>query len=711
MNQTALPKEIARKVNQAISHCERFKKTKEIEELSKAIDLLASAIQDGFSHGLGSSLQFSTQSTLSEEIALIESKITSSQTDDETRILEQERLAELLRQRRAQTGKISSLGQLVLQTAIIRHDSRHADIEHRLKVLEWYETERRYGNCLRMGRQLGDLLYDHRRFAEAYQPYATAAKALEELRRTTLSGQDRQKQNTLNADLYARLVRCCLMTNEKELVFEYATAGKGRAFVDLLSSAQVDLTNVDNQNLAQKLQQSREVRGQIDGVMAQWLAEVSSKIDRKSLQKQLREKRQEENTLWQQIRDQHPDYFATQSAAPFTLAEARDLAHELDATLVSYYRHAAEWVAFVIRADVPVEESLKVVELAVTDEQLREWGLKFNRGLATRKLTNLRWSQKLSDALITPLLTHLPAANQASPARLVLAPFSLLHLLPLATLPRTKIPWRKSGLTQVKYLSDEYVVAITPSLAMLKRVIARRQREEKREKLCAVAYPGRKGSKHYLKHVLPEVQAIAPLFSHSTTLLHSAATRQAAIDHGAMHDVVHYSCHGLFDVEEVEQSGLLLAGGEMLTLRDVFNNVRLPNASLVTLSACETGLALPRQGDDLSGLIQGFVYAGTPAVIASLWAVNDAATRYLINSYGSMNITHLANPPLMRCAAPKKRCVNMAIPTPTIGGLFKRQEAFIRAFPQKRNVLFAQPKPSSNRLLQAKPSKAKESIV
>ena len=40
---------------------------------------------------------------------------------------------------------------------------------------------------------------------------------------------------------------------------------------------------------------------------------------------------QEEETLWLQIRNEHPDYFATQAADPLTLAEARELAAHLKA--------------------------------------------------------------------------------------------------------------------------------------------------------------------------------------------------------------------------------------------------------------------------------------------------------------------------------------------------------------------------------------------
>ena len=61
-----------------------------------------------------------------------------------------------------------------------------------------------------------------------------------------------------------------------------------------------------------------------------------------------------------------------------------------------------------------------------------------------------------------------------------------------------------------------------------------------------------------------------------------------------------------------------------MTVRDAYA-LRL-NCSLVTLSACETGLSALMPGDDLVGLARGFFMAGAPALVVSLWMVDDAAT-------------------------------------------------------------------------------------
>ena len=48
------------------------------------------------------------------------------------------------------------------------------------------------------------------------------------------------------------------------------------------------------------------------------------------------------------------------------------------------------------------------------------------------------------------------------------------------------------------------------------------------------------------------------------------------------------------------------------------------------LSACQTALGKEIKGEGLVGLTRGFMYAGAPRVVASLWNVDDRATAELM---------------------------------------------------------------------------------
>jgi CHAT domain-containing protein len=68
-----------------------------------------------------------------------------------------------------------------------------------------------------------------------------------------------------------------------------------------------------------------------------------------------------------------------------------------------------------------------------------------------------------------------------------------------------------------------------------------------------------------------------------------------------------------------------------LRLNEIYN-LRL-NADLVVLSGCQTALGKAISGEGLVGLARGFMYAGAPRVVASLWSVDDRATAELMKRF------------------------------------------------------------------------------
>jgi CHAT domain-containing protein len=51
------------------------------------------------------------------------------------------------------------------------------------------------------------------------------------------------------------------------------------------------------------------------------------------------------------------------------------------------------------------------------------------------------------------------------------------------------------------------------------------------------------------------------------------------------------------------------------------------------LSACRTALGKDVRGEGLVGLTRGFMYAGAPRVVASLWNVPDEGTSQLMSRF------------------------------------------------------------------------------
>jgi CHAT domain-containing protein len=90
--------------------------------------------------------------------------------------------------------------------------------------------------------------------------------------------------------------------------------------------------------------------------------------------------------------------------------------------------------------------------------------------------------------------------------------------------------------------------------------------------------------------------------------------------------------HGDFRPDNPLFSGLSLADGWLTTL-DIFN-LRI-RASLVTLSACQTGRSVVGGGDELLGLMRSFLAAGAASLVTTLWAVEDRSTASLMHNFYS----------------------------------------------------------------------------
>jgi CHAT domain-containing protein/tetratricopeptide (TPR) repeat protein len=94
-------------------------------------------------------------------------------------------------------------------------------------------------------------------------------------------------------------------------------------------------------------------------------------------------------------------------------------------------------------------------------------------------------------------------------------------------------------------------------------------------------------------------------------------------------DVLHFAGHGAFDPDDPLQSRLVCAPGGAngaLTLQSVLDCVAGARARVVLLSACETGRVVA--GDPLNdqlGLPGGLLVAGSTAILATFWPVDDLA--------------------------------------------------------------------------------------
>lgn len=132
-----------------------------------------------------------------------------------------------------------------------------------------------------------------------------------------------------------------------------------------------------------------------------------------------------------------------------------------------------------------------------------------------------------------------------------------------------------------------------------------------------------------------ESTAVSRLVPESKLLLRKAASESAFRRAAPSYRELHLAMHGRFDPADPMASGLYMSkDGEhdgVLTVAELYG-LEL-KVDTVVLSACETALADVSKGDDLVGLSRGFLFAGVNSIVASLWEVDDRATKDMMVEY------------------------------------------------------------------------------
>ena len=145
-----------------------------------------------------------------------------------------------------------------------------------------------------------------------------------------------------------------------------------------------------------------------------------------------------------------------------------------------------------------------------------------------------------------------------------------------------------------------------------------------------------------------EVRAIERYFAAGSRriLPEEAATATAVVQGLGGATPLHLACHGGFDLSEPLDSALYLAGGDRLTLRELLDgDLDLSSQRLAVLSACQSGITeFQRVPDEVIGLPAGFLQAGVPGVVATLWPVNDQSTAVLMAEFYRLLLTDRQDP-------------------------------------------------------------------
>jgi CHAT domain-containing protein len=528
------------------------------------------------------------------------------------------------------------------------YESRKGNLEKAVRcfccALEIHTPDAFPVDARRAARNLGNLLFGEGRWTEAHGAYTTALQAAKALYTAAFMEAGREAEISENAALYAHDAFCLTHLGQLKEALVQLEEGKTRTLAERLGrdAAQLEKARPEDQKAY------RELRDLLKALEAEQRAGGSDRSlvgtgrPYTEIARDVKRAREELNTLTQLIHGYLPDFLP----APLDFVAIQALVPDERTALAEFCVTEKGSVVLVIRPEEE-PEPVWIEEFTQTDlsRTVHNWMAAYLSRDHTRwRATIERVLNEIGLRLVAPLHTIL---QKYGITHLIVIPQGSLFLLPLHA--------ALIGEDSARLL-DRYEVSYAPSAAVLQRC-RERAVQACGQGLFAVINPQEDPN---LVFTLVEGENIASLFPKDQRVLleEHEGTKKAVLQNAKGRGYLHFSCHGIYNWSEPLQSGLLLTDPDHLTLEDLQQpylefesegkkeraEVDMTAAHLVTLSACETGIteATTSRADEYVGLPAGFMLAGVPCVVSSLWSVPDLSTALLMERF---YVNHLRRDP------------------------------------------------------------------
>jgi CHAT domain-containing protein len=330
---------------------------------------------------------------------------------------------------------------------------------------------------------------------------------------------------------------------------------------------------------------------------------------------------------------------ALQLAQAPNLEQIRRIAKDQNATLVEYsivkpdllYVWVIKPTGEIIFRAIPIDpaQSLKTLVTEVRSEIGVRGRASIQLGstkTATETPTEAANLQKLHQLLIEPIAQDLPMnPNQ----QVIFLPQGELFLVPFAALSNA----------QGQQLIEKHTLSTAPSIQTLDFTQAMAQRSKQQGNVLIVGDPQMPKLAGKQLSPLPgarqEAITIGKLLK-TAPILGEQATKPVILKQMQSAKILHFATHGLLNTVQGDIPGAIAlapSGNDsgLLSASEIFD-LKLNNADLVVLSACDTGRG-DITGDGVVGLSRSFVAAGAPSVLVSLWSVDDSSTSELMAEF------------------------------------------------------------------------------
>jgi CHAT domain-containing protein len=466
---------------------------------------------------------------------------------------------------------------------------------------------------------IGNALRQSGKPAEAIPYYQTAIQNTESTRSLLQSQENRQSFFEGGLGAYVSMIGVLSASGKVDEAFSFNERARSRAFLDILGSkAQLSRTQSGLQDEEMALQQRILTLKTNQGGGG----EGGPVSDQSNLRRALGEAERAYNDFLAKVRKENKEQASLINVEPLTASQFQQLL-DPGVTVLEYFVTPNQVLIWVVDKErvISVGRFINRTTLLAKVNMFRE---------SISQLEDLPKLKQQSVDLYTTLIE--PALPHIRGKELIIIPHDVLHYLPFQAL------LSPSG----KYLIEDYPINYLSSASLMQFTQEKRKAKGELTKILAeggkiltFGNPDLDDPAMALKFAGIEAKEIKSLYPQSTIYLEKEATEEKAKALVGTSDIIHFASHAELNEDDPLASAIRLAKSDKedgrLEVREIFGMDL--KASLVVLSACETGLGKLSSGDELVGLTRAFIYAGTPSVVASLWNVEDSSTAQLMASF------------------------------------------------------------------------------
>ena len=467
---------------------------------------------------------------------------------------------------------------------------------------------------------LGGVFKQKENYDSAYLSYNESIKIIESIRGNLSMEELRSSYFNDKIRVYDRMIMLVLEhagdireinpEDATEIAFEFNERARSRSFLDMLGNTSIAPKKSGDASLV-NAEQSMKLK--IEKINQELQRAGLKQQDASDLRHELRQTETDYNNTLQKLALLNNDYRSVVSVKPPAL---KQVMADLDpqTCILEYWVSTDNLVTWVISRDKVISKIIPVSKDEITREVTAA------RRVISLKVDDLTQQtlEKLSDNLISPVSSLIKDFKN-----LVIVSHRSLHFLPFQAL-----------YFNGKYLVEKFNIINSPSSGVYH--LCKNKSLPGGNSFLGMALGNYKiGSFSTLPGTQSEVDYISQVYQNMDKRTGSDISESYFKQQAEKYDYLHLATHGYFNKNQAMYSYILLspdkANDGELTVREIFN-LNL-NADLVTLSACETGLGEISEGDELVGLSRAFIYAGTPAIIVSLWTVDDVTTSILMTRF------------------------------------------------------------------------------